>query len=213
MTTRIEFDDRELKQLTRDIGKFGVNANEALTNTMHRTLADTRKELSKDFHASVEGGVANQFIKGSVLANVGRRGRFITEKSDGSPNVKDFESTKSGRVFIGDLQEKILDDALGNATVKELEIGNKDGSRGGGLFTIPRDVKQTRQVNGQKGLVLKYDKRGNVTRFRQKSLQTLREAARNPSNKTYFEVAKKQVSGRNGKQLYPGIYRRERNRC
>lgn len=232
--SRIRLDLKsELGQLQKDINKLSdEDMPKAFARGVGSTLECARDDLQTGLNKSIEGGPDSTFLKDFAVGwNVGKRGRVSTGKRTQLPTAKDFTSTMSGRVFIQEQQEKILDNALSNATVSKLEYTSGKTLE---PFTIPRNVKSL-YLSGDKdskALVLKKNNKGNVIRFRRGALGKLKDAAREqvkgnrpprkgkgpysrtgktPDGAKYFEV-KNNKTGRSGKKLYPGIYRREDNK-
>lgn len=223
----------QLGQFSKDLRKLSdEQIPEALAKGVGTTLECARDDLQKGLNQAIEGGPATKFISDFAVGwNVGRRGRISTARKTNLPTAKDFTSTMSGRVFIQDKQQVILDAALSNATVSQLEYSS---GKTASPFTIPKNLKSLflRGDSEGRNLILKKNSKGNVIRYKRKALGQLRDAAREqvrgnrpprkgqgpysrfnkqPDGAKYFEILRRET-GPTGFKFYPGIYRREDNK-
>ncbi len=208
MRTRINADG--LRDLRQDVRMLGTdNLINAQAQAVGATLGITRETLQRRLNRAIEGGPATRFISDLAIAsNLGRRGRISTGRQSALPSARDFRTTRSGRVFIQDVQAKILDDALSSATVNKITFSS---GRTLDPFTVPDNLRSRFLSGGSEGrrLILKKNRRGNVVRFRRGALGALKAAARDKNNENYFEVTRNQTHS--GLRLTAGIYRREDN--
>ena len=216
----------QLNDFRNDLTSMQMEAMpQATVNAVSRTLEQSRDTLQTSLNRSIEGGPATRFISDLAVGwNVGRNSRISTGRRTNIPTAAQLAQTMSGRVFIQDAQETILDAALSGATVSQLEYTSGATQS---PFNIPDNVRQLLLSGDREGrnLILRRNRRGNVVSYRRGSLGRLREAARDtpsgnkpfsinsPSSDAakYFEVTRDQTSN-NGRQLTAGIYRRESNK-
>lgn len=223
----------QLRSLATDINKLQEEAvPEALARGVGQTLELARDDLQKGLNNAIEGGPANKFISELAVGwNVGRSGKVNTSRRTTLPTAKDIVSTYSGRVFIQDKQEEILDNALSSATASSIKHG---GNKSTEPFTVNPKLRTLflRGGSGGRELILKKNNKGNIVRFKRGALGKLKDAAREqvkgnrPPRKgqgpfsrfkessdaaKYFEIKRRQT-GPTGFKFFPGIYRREDNK-
>ena len=178
---------------------------------LQQTLEDAREDIQKELNASILGGPANTFFSQKAIAwNIGKL--FSTQKGKQADRNaftgSAFEGgLKRGFIFIQEVQAKILEPSLEGKTISQLEYtsGRKQDP-----YVLPRNFKN---IKGDKKLVLRRNKRGNVTGFKKGSLGRLKEAARKKTkgNPRYFEIKRDTITPNNLK-LKAGIYRSDRNK-
>ena len=202
----------DLDRLKRDLSDLEKKLlPQAVARGIQGTLKGAQSLAQSKLNKQIDKGPANKFISDRSVAYEIGKGKSLTSsnfKTNRNTALDSLNSSNSARIFINEIQAEVLKPSLEGET--KTKIDHPSSNSFSDLYYIPANLKKyfIAGDSDKRKLILKLNRKGNVTGLKKGAIKRLKAEARGRSKK-YFEVTRVTRTP-SGRTLYPGIYRRER---